>query len=299
MTNDSTPETAGLGRRSLIGRIGAGAAGAAAVGAIAAGGLGLATQPAQAQAVTDAAVLNFALNLEYLEAEFYLRTFFGYGITGVSGNNGVGGAGTQGTVTGGSQVPFQNKAIQQYCERLASDEYTHVQFLRSALGSAAVAEPTINFTTAFATLGAAIGIPGFNPFADDVSFLLGAYVFEDVGVTAYNGAATLISSKAYLQAAAGILAVEAYHAGSIRTLIANIGGGQAANAISALRATLSDAPDDQGIVIPGNNFNAVSADANSLAFTRTTTQVLSVVYGGGAAGTGGLFFPNGLNGAIR
>lgn len=291
-----TTKAEGLDRRSMFSTIGAGAASAVAIGVLAAGGLTAATGPAEAQAIGDNDILNFALNLEYLEAEYYIRAFTGQGL----GSADITGLGTQGSVTGGSQVPFKSSAIQAYAQRLAVDEVTHVRFLRAVLGSAAVAEPRIDFTASFTNLAIAAGLivagQTFNPFADDVSFLLGAFVFEDVGVTAYNGAATLISNKTYLQAAASILAIEAYHAGSIRTLLANIGAGVAANAISALRGQLGSGM-EQGILIPGLAYNAVAADIESLAFRRTTAQVLPIVYG---APTGtGLFFPAGLNGLIR
>ena len=63
-------------------------------------------------------------------------------------------------------------------------------FIRSALGKAAVAEPVISLDTAFTAFAAAAGLPGnFSPYADDYSFLLGAYILTEVGTTAYNGAA--------------------------------------------------------------------------------------------------------------
>ena len=281
-----------LARRRLIQSTGASAV---AVTALAAAGVAAVSSPAEAQGITDAAVLNFALNLEYLEAEFYTRAAFGTGLA-VSDTSGPGYAGN---VIGGAAVPFQTDAIRQYATEIANDELAHVRFLRSGLGGAAVGEPAIDLRNSFIALGNLIGVSNFNPFADEISFLLGSYVFEDVGVTAYHGAAALISNKQILTAAAGILAVEAYHAAEIRTILYQAGTAaqNATVSISGVRSSLSGAADDQGVVLNGKA-NIVPTDSNSLAFTRTTRQVLNIVYGAQGA-TSGLFFPSGLNGAIK
>jgi hypothetical protein len=301
-SDDEQGTDAELNRRNLMRRTGIGIAGAAA---LAATGIAAATSPAQATSQgagpPDADIFNFALNLEYLEAEFYLFAATGSGLP----NNMLTGTGTQGLIAPGHAVPFKSPAIQQYAQRIAVDEMSHVNFIRTVLGSSAVAVPTIDVgigpTTAFSTLAVAAGLITqgqiFNPYADDVSFLLAASIFEDVGVTAYAGAARYIGTPDYLEAAAGILAVEAYHSGAIRTLLADLGAGVAFGAISALRAKLSGKADDIGILIPGNNYNFVPNDVNGLAFRRTTSQVLNIVYGGGTGK--GLFFPNGLNGNIK
>lgn len=261
------------------------------------------TAAIQTNALTDADILNFALNLEYLEAEFYLNAVYGHGLrhsqsTGMGGNPGV-------VTGGGKMVGFSNKYLFQYAQEIANDELNHVLFLRAALGSAAVARPALNLSTSFTTLARAAGVIGqhetFDPFLNEQNFLLGAFIFEDVGVTAYNGAAAAITSKSYLTAASSILAVEAYHAASIRVQLIQQGLVKPANQISALRAALSSqvAPgtgDDQGLTLNGK-LNVVPTDSNSLAFARTPGQVLNIVYGGGSA-SGYLFFPDKLNGTI-
>ncbi|PPF81329.1 hypothetical protein C5B96_10065 [Subtercola sp. Z020] len=253
-------------------------------------------------AATDAAVLNFALNLEYLEAEFYLRASTGTGLV----PNDISGTGTAGAVTGGRQVQFKDYNIRQYAREIAQDEKNHVRFLRAALGKSAVARPAINLDAAFTAAATAAGLikPGqtFDAFGSDENFLLASYIFEDVGVTAYKGASPLITNKTYLEAAAGILAVEAYHAGIIRTTLYAKGLADAANAISDARDSL-DGPtdDDQGITdkAAGGALNLVPTDANGIAFSRSPGQVLNVVYLNNKAVTKGGFFPSGVNGAVN
>ena len=300
-TTGSAPADAGVGRRSIAQRVGVGMASAAAIGALATGGLTVASAPATAQSITDADIFNFALNLEYLEAEYYLRGVTGQGLA-ASDTTGTGAAGT---VTGGRAVNFRADYVRQYVTKIAIDEQAHVKFIRAVLGSAAVARPTIDFTTAFTTLARAAGLitgtQTFDPFADDVSFLLGAFVFEDVGVTAYSGAANLIANRDLLAYAASVLAVEAYHAGAVRSLLANIGGGETVNKIAALRGLLSGANDEVGLVVPGAPyamFNFVPTDSQGQTFRRSPRQVLNIVYG--AQNTpSGLFFPAGMNGTIK
>ncbi len=343
-----------LSRRNFL-------AGAGAVAATAVAGCGNDTNNTlnlgpTAPAYGDTDILNFALNLEYLEAQFYLYAATGKGLaladtaapTGYTGKytmgtvTTVGGitAGQVGTGTQGSPLALTT-AQQDIINEIAYEEQQHVRFLRSALGSAAVPMPSIDLTF-FSSLAVAAGITttatgsgAFTPYDNFNDFLIGSFIFEDVGVTAYTGAAPLISAAGvaagYLTAAAGILAVEAYHAAYIRTVItaAAIASGSSTyigivNKVEALRNLLTVGDAGTIGVSTGNTGAAGSANSvevplvlptytaatasstasaivqcdstNAIGFGRTVNQVHHIVYGNQAVGSSmGGFFPNGTN----
>jgi len=242
-------------------------------------GLGLATaamigskfgpdmQNVKAASIDDGDILNFALNLEYLEAEFYCMSTLGKTLVQLEV---IDEGDTTGPTTGGAFVKgLYQSSVGDLSGALRIHEENHVKFLRSALGSSAVKKPAINLD--------ALGY-GYTSVA---SWLELARQFEDVGVSAYLGAAPLISSKAYLAAAGAILSVEAFHSGAIRMACIQTG-------------TASPAVDSQDI--PPTSANFFDASSGSLAISRTPAEVLNIVYGGGTSSGG--FYPDGMNGTI-
>lgn len=251
------------------------------VATAAVGGMGLLTPSAEAQSSTEMAVLNFALNLEYLEAEFYTYGQYGHGIeqagiktSGVaSGNNPSNG----GVTTGGKQVTFANSLVftGPITSEIGVDERAHVVLLQSFLGSAAIAKPNINLN--------ALGLG----FGSENEYLTLARIFEDVGVSAYGGAAHLLTTPLVIQTAARILATEALHVGSLHTQIARL------NVPSPMLDGADLVPPPAG---PQNQYLPANP-ANGLPALRTVTQVLNLAYGGAGLTMGG-FFPSGINGAF-
>jgi hypothetical protein len=134
-------------------------------------------------------VLNFALNLEYLESYFYNQ-----------------GMATSGLIASADVASFT---------QIQTDENEHVAFLKSVLGSAAVAQPNFDLTAkgAFPTV-----------LSNYDTFLAVSNTFEDTGVRAYKGQApNLLGNQVVLTAALSIHAVEARHASAVRSIRASRG----------------------------------------------------------------------------
>ncbi|MFC5848937.1 ferritin-like domain-containing protein [Deinococcus petrolearius] len=304
MSNDTTSPTST--RRKFLGMAGMMGAGAVLAGCANVG----AVNPAKPN--YDASIFNFALNLEYLEAAFYLAAVGRLNELTAAGGDAskVKLPSTYTGATNGVGIAGMSAEVRQYANEIATDELNHVKVIRSVLSTAAVSQPVIDLDAAFKAAGSAASggaITGFDPYANELFFLHGAFVFEDVGVSAYKGAARFLvddSANGNLENAAGILAVEAYHSGAIRTLLyqrrdtvaaAGLTVAQIVQAISDLRDSVDGNDDrDQGIVV-GGNANIVPTDSNGIAFSRTPRQVGNIVFLKAGATSGG-FFPNGLSG---
>ena len=145
-------------------------------------------------------ILNHSSLLQCLEAQFYSCAVYGHSLS-----DDLTGSGPQ--PIGCQQANFTNDDIFNVAMDVASNEIAHVNYLRTALGNSSVQCPLVNIGDAFsAAADAALGTtlsPAFSPYVNDLYFLTGAFIFEDLGVTAYKGALSSFESSDIMTAAAG------------------------------------------------------------------------------------------------
>lgn len=212
--------------------------------------------------ITD--TLNFALTLEYLEAEFYQTALNSSGLI------------PSGAPTGAIQTIYNHEAA-------------HVTFLQqviTAAGETPVAKPTFDFSGGN---GSGSG-PFLTAFSDYDLFLAVAQTFEDTGVRAYKGqAANLITDNVALEAALNIHSVEARHASHIRSMRKARGASvkpwvtlnQSGIGNSAVQPSYDgeEVTNQAGIEITNINGESISNATASESFDEplTTQQVLAIV----------------------
>jgi rubrerythrin len=132
---------------------------------------------------SDIDILNYAYALEQLEAAFY----------------------TQVVATAGYATRFSDSE-RRILTNLRDHEIVHREFLKAALGTAAIPALSVDFSSV--------------NFTSRTSVLQTAQAFEDLGVGAYNGAAKYLRSATFLTLAGKIVSVEARHASAIRAVLA-------------------------------------------------------------------------------
>lgn len=126
----------------------------------------------------DVKILNYALTLEFLEAEFYKQAV-------------------------ANQAFGSSAALKAFAETVAEHEAKHVAFLKKALGKSAIKSPTFDFG---------------DTVSDQAKFAATSQVLEDTGVSAYLGQVGNVAQRAVLSAAGTIVTVEARHAAWIRDI---------------------------------------------------------------------------------
>jgi hypothetical protein len=129
---------------------------------------------------SDVGILNYAYALEQLEAAFYIQVIQ----TKYSG-----------------MTPEEEQILTD----LRDHEVAHRDFFKAALGSSAIPNLEVDFSSI--------------NFSNRTSVLATAKTFEDLGVSAYNGAGKLLADVNLLLIAGKIVSVEARHAAAIRSLL--------------------------------------------------------------------------------
>jgi len=271
---------------------------------------GSATPTPTASPLTDADILNFAVNLAYLEAQYFSVVTTGAGLPADL----LTGTGTAGAASGARQRVFADPVLGQFAREIAADTRAEVAFLRGVVGTPVIAQPAIDLgvtaTGAFSNLARTAGLitgtaATYDVYASDEQVMLGAFVFADLAVTVYRGISSSVTGAAFIDALAGMVSAKAYHAGLIRAALYRKGIAtpailDATEALSKARDDFDGATDiDQGVRPVNNASNIVPTDGSALTFARLPAEALNILYLTRASVSAGGFFPAGVNGALK
>ncbi|KAM5549648.1 desiccation-related protein PCC13-62 [Rosa sericea] len=265
---------------------------------------------------TDTDRVQFALNLEFLETEFFLYGALGKGLDSINPAYSQGGP----PPIGGQKALLEDPVVARIIEEFAYEEVGHIRAITSTVGG--FPRPLLNisreqFARSFNDVVGYPLIPPFEPYANSLNFLLAAYIIPYVGLNGYVSTLPSLNSTISRSLVAKLLAIESGQDAVIRTLLYERANervvpykftvAELTNLISARRNSLGGCGNkDEGIILPNKTLgaenqttsNVLSADANSLAYARTPPEILRIVYGSFSESVPGGFFPKGANGVI-
>ncbi|KAF2298473.1 hypothetical protein GH714_023704 [Hevea brasiliensis] len=258
--------------------------------------------------------LRFALNLEFLEAEFFLFGAHGEGIDSIEPTFAGGGPPPI-----GAQKANLDPVSHQIIEEFGYQEIGHLRAIIKTVGKFPRPLYDLSPQNFARVIDKAFGyklVPPFNPYQNTINYILASYIIPYMGLVGYVGTIQELVSPTTKELAASLLGVEAGQDAVIRALLYerayeqvrpyNITVAEFTNKISYLRNELAMCGiKDEGIIVPSQlgaeqrtKSNVLSADANSLSYARTPPEILRILYGTGSEYKPGGFLPNGGNGNV-
>ncbi|KAK4433853.1 Desiccation-related protein PCC13-62 [Sesamum alatum] len=263
---------------------------------------------------SDVDLVEFALNLEYLEAEFFTYGAFGGGVETLAPNLTMGGPPSI-----GGRRAFLTPLIRDIIAQFSLQEFGHLRAIQKTVKG--FPRPLVDISVgSFATvMNNAFGVPllpPFDPYANDINYLIASYVLPYVGLTGYVGSNPNLQTPTAKRLIAGLLGLESGQDAVIRTLLYErallkvlpypFTVAEFTNRISNLRNQLGkDGLKDEGLIVVPEvgadgraSCNVLAADQDSLSYGRTPEEILRIVYATGKENVPGGFFPRGANGRI-
>lgn len=245
--------------------------------------------------------LEFPINLEYLEAEFFLWSAFGYGLDKAAPELVSGGPPPKGGQKANLD-PFLLEVVKDF----AYQEVGHLRALKKTVRGFPRPQLDLSASNFAKVVNVALNTtlsPPFNPYANSLNYLLASYLIPYVGLTGYVGANAHLQTPTAKRLVAGLLGVESGQDAVIRALLFEQKGKKVVPysytvseftlRLSNLRNTLGRTGiADQG-VIPRY---ILAGDEHFVAYARTPAQILRIVYSSGNESSPGGFYPRGADG---